>query len=152
MNLFIIKNYTLEFIMIFSFLRFKKESGRGEAGKNNADSKNNDDEIISGIPKYPPFLEGLPYATPEQLLKTQQELIDRLKLSCGISDAQYRELLEPMLKIMGIEVVTNLTGQICRDAGAGGVAAAAELAGAVCALYTAVPVIQAVLVLIKELL
>ena len=40
MNLFIIKNYTLEFIMIFSFLRFKKESGRGEAGKNNADSKN----------------------------------------------------------------------------------------------------------------
>ena len=75
-------------------------------------------------------------------------LLRQLAETADVSD----KLLEPMLKIMGIEVVTNLTGQICRDAGAGGVAAAAELAGAVCALYTAVPVIQAVLVLIKELL
>lgn len=75
-------------------------------------------------------------------------LLRQLADTAEISD----KLLEPMLKILGIEVVTNLTGQICRDAGAGGVAAAAELAGAVCALYAAIPVIQSVLILVKELL
>lgn len=75
-------------------------------------------------------------------------LLRQLAETAEISDA----LLGPMLKILGIEVLTNLTAHICRDAGEGGIAAAAELAGAVCALYTAIPVIQAVLTLIEELL
>lgn len=75
-------------------------------------------------------------------------LLRQLAETADISEA----LLAPMLKILGIEVVTNLAANLCRDAGEGGIAAATELAGAVCALYTAIPVIQAVLILIEELL
>ena len=71
-------------------------------------------------------------------------LLRQLAETAEISDA----LLAPMLKVLGIEVVTN----ICRDAGEGGVASAVELTGAICALYTSIPVIQAVLILIEELL
>ena len=75
-------------------------------------------------------------------------LLRQLAEPAEISDA----LLAPMLKVLGIEVVTNLGANICRDAGEGGVASAVELTGAICALYTSIPVIQAVLILIEELL
>ena len=75
-------------------------------------------------------------------------LLRQLAETAEISDA----LLAPMLKGLGIEVVTNLVANICRDAGEGGVASAVELTGAICALYTSIPVIQAVLILIEELL
>ena len=75
-------------------------------------------------------------------------LLRQLAETAEISDA----LLAPMLKVLGLEVVTNLVANICRDAGEGGVASAVELTGAICALYTSIPVIQAVLILIEELL
>ena len=75
-------------------------------------------------------------------------LLRQLAETAEISDA----LLAPMLKVLGIEVVTNLVANICRDAGEGCVASAVELTGAICALYTSIPVIQAVLILIEELL
>ena len=33
-----------------------------------------DDEI----PRYPPFMKGLPVVSPEKLLETQKELLDRI--------------------------------------------------------------------------
>ena len=75
-------------------------------------------------------------------------LLRSLAQQASISDA----LLTPMLKVLGIEVVTNLAAHICKDAGEGGIASTVELAGAICALYTSIPVIQAVLILIEELL
>lgn len=75
-------------------------------------------------------------------------LLRDLARQASVSDA----LLTPMLKVLGIEVVTNLAAHICQDAGEGGIASTVELAGAICALYTAIPVIQAVLILIEELL
>ena len=75
-------------------------------------------------------------------------LLRSLAQQASISDA----LLTPMLKVLGIEVVTNLAAHICKDAGEGGIASPVELAGAICALYTSIPVIQAVLILIEELL
>lgn len=55
-------------------------------------------------------------------------LLRQLAETAEISDA----LLAPMLKVLGIEVVTNLVANICRDAGEGGVASAVELTGAIC--------------------
>ena len=52
------------------------------------------------------------------------------------------------LKCVGIGVVARLGGELCRDAGQGSVAASLELLGAVCALYTAIPLFSAVLELI----
>ena len=54
-------------------------------------------------------------------------LLRQLAETAEISDA----LLAPMLKVLGIEVVTNLVANICRDAGEGGVASAVELTGAI---------------------
>ncbi len=75
-------------------------------------------------------------------------LLRQLAETADISNA----LLAPMLKVLGIEVITNLVVHICRDAGESGIASAVELAGAVCALYASIPVIQAVLILIEGLL
>ena len=58
-------------------------------------------------------------------------LLRSLAQQASISDA----LLTPMLKVLGIEVVTNLAAHICKDAGEGGIASTVELAGAICALY-----------------
>ena len=60
--------------------------------------------------------------------------------------------LGTLLKIIGVTYVAEFAANICRDAGEGGVASAVELTGAICALYTSIPVIQAVLILIEELL
>ena len=73
-------------------------------------------------------------------------------LSLLRSLAQQASISDALLKVLGIEVVTNLAAHICKDAGEGGIASTVELAGAICALYASIPVIQAVLILIEELL
>ena len=65
-------------------------------------------------------------------------LLRSLAQQASISDA----LLTPMLKVLGIEVVTNLAAQRPTMAPQ----------KPVCALYASIPVIQAVLILIEELL
>lgn len=62
------------------------------------------------------------------------------------------ELLSPLMKTVGIALVTGLAAQICRDGGAGSVAMALELCGGLSALYVALPLIRAVFTLLSELL
>lgn len=61
-------------------------------------------------------------------------------------------LLTPVLKTAGIAAVTGLTAQISRDSGSGSIAMAVEFCGTVCALYAALPLLEAVLGLLSELL
>lgn len=61
-------------------------------------------------------------------------------------------LLTPVLKTAGIAAVTGLTAQVSRDSGSGSIAMAVELCGTVCALYAALPLLEAVLGLLSELL
>lgn len=75
-------------------------------------------------------------------------LVRQLASLAGIEN----DLLRPVLKTAGIAVLIGLTAQICRDAGAGAVAMAAELCGVFCALYAALPLVQAVLGLLTELM
>ena len=72
------------------------------------------------------------------------ELAERASELSTLSPA----ILAPVLKCVGIGVVARLGGELCRDAGQGSVAASLELLGAVCALYTAIPLFSAVLELI----
>lgn len=62
------------------------------------------------------------------------------------------EVLMPMVKTVGIAILTRLTAELCRDAGEGGIAAFAEVAGGVAALCVALPLAQAVLAMISGLL
>lgn len=66
----------------------------------------------------------------------------------GISEV----LLEPVVKTVALSILTKVTGEICRSAGEGGLAAFIETAGTVIALVAALPLVGAVAQLMGELL
>ena len=74
--------------------------------------------------------------------------LDSLTASTGVSPALFR----PLYKIVGIALVVKVGGGLCRDAGESALASVLELAGTVCALLAALPLLRAVLELIGELL
>lgn len=75
-------------------------------------------------------------------------LIDTLADTAGLSPA----VLAPVVKTVGISIITRVTAEICRDAGESGIASCVETAGAVLALFVALPLLQAVLTTITGLL
>lgn len=77
-----------------------------------------------------------------------REFLDRLTDLAGLSPA----VLAPLLKTVGIAIVTRVASELCRDAGEGGIAAFAETAGAVAALCAALPLMQTVLDMLSGLL
>lgn len=58
----------------------------------------------------------------------------------------------PVWKTVGIGVVTRLGSAVCKDAGEGGVAAFLETAGAVLALFAALPLVETVFDTLEGLL
>lgn len=79
-------------------------------------------------------------------LRTLLEVLDRLAEGAGVSHA----LLLPLYKAVGIAMVVKIGGGLCRDAGEGALASVLELAGTVCALLAALPLLRAVLSLLEE--
>lgn len=73
----------------------------------------------------------------EAIRSLMEELGDRAGLSPAV--------LDPVLKTVGIAVLTRVAAEVCRDAKESGIAAFVETAGAVMALYVALPLIRAVL-------
>jgi len=49
------------------------------------------------IPRYPPFLKGLPPASASRLLRDQQELLDRIRLSSGVGEAVWARWYDPVV-------------------------------------------------------
>ena len=74
--------------------------------------------------------------------------LDSLTARTGVSPALFR----PLYKIVGIALVVKVGGGLCRDAGESALASVLELAGTICALLAALPLLRAVLELIGELL
>lgn len=60
-------------------------------------------------------------------------------------------LLTPVIKCVGIALVTELGAQICKDASQGAAAAFIELCGAICALYTALPLLHSLVAVVEGL-
>jgi len=81
-------------------------------------------------------------------LESVRALMDLLAEKAGISDA----ILSPVIKTVGIAIVTKVAAELCRDAKEGGIAAFVEIAGAVTALWVAVPLLKTVLSMITGLL
>ena len=75
-------------------------------------------------------------------------LADELGELIGLSPA----VLAPVLKTVGIAILTRIAAELCRDAGEGGIAAAAETGGAAAAVLAALPLLRAVLSTITGLL
>ena len=80
----------------------------------------------------------------EAIRSLMEELGDRAGLSPAV--------LDPVLKTVGIAVLTRVAAEVCRDAKESGIAAFVETAGAVMALYVALPLMRAVLDTVGELL
>lgn len=75
-------------------------------------------------------------------------LADSLARTAGLS----AQVWKPVWKTVGIGVVTRLAAAVCKDAGEGGVAAFLETAGAAVALFTALPLVEAVFTTLGGLL
>lgn len=81
-------------------------------------------------------------------LKSIKELMMSLSRTANLAPA----LLNPVIKTVGISIVTKLSAEICKDANGGGIASFLECAGSVLALVVCAPLIEAVLSLLAELL
>lgn len=77
-----------------------------------------------------------------------RELMDVLADRAGLSAA----VLSPVIKTVGVALLTRVTAELCRDAGEGGIASAVEIAGGACALLICLPLFEAVVQLILDLL
>lgn len=69
------------------------------------------------------------------------DFLSELADTAGLSPA----VLAPVIKVIGISIITHTAGELCRDAKEGGLASFLELAGTVTALVVTVPLAQAVL-------
>jgi len=82
-----------------------------------------------------------------RLVSEMMELVTLATELCGLSPA----ILAPVGKCVGIGFVTQLSAQVCRDAGQGSIAAAVENCGVFAAVYVALPLLRTLLVMIGEL-
>lgn len=62
------------------------------------------------------------------------------------------QLIEPVIKIVGLSVITRVSGEVCRAAGEGGIAAFVEVAGTLLALVAALPLVNAVVEMVSGML
>ena len=70
----------------------------------------------------------------------------------GVRSGTPPDLFVPLYKTVGIALVVKVGGNLCRDAGESALAAAVETAGTICALLVALPLLQAVMDLLLELM
>ena len=75
------------------------------------------------------------------------DFLDKLAQLGGLSP----QVLSPVLKTVGIGVVTRLAADFCRDAQEGALAGVVEMAGTVLALLAVLPLMNAVLELLAQL-
>ena len=87
---------------------------------------------------------GLVLGAAEDVLAMAEELQDMAGLSPAV--------VAPVIKTVGIAILTHIAVQVCKDAGEGGIAAVTETAGSALALCTALPLLRAVLDTIAALL
>lgn len=73
-------------------------------------------------------------------------LADELGELIGLSPA----VLAPVLKTVGIAILTRIAAELCRDAGEGSLAAKVELCGVVAVLTIALPLLRYLMQLLAE--
>ena len=81
-------------------------------------------------------------------IKSIKELMESLSDTAGLAPA----ILTPVIKTVGIGISTKVAAELCRDAKESGIASFLETAGAALALVVCIPLVEAVLSMIGELL
>ena len=78
------------------------------------------------------------------------EIVSFLKQLIELADLS-SAVFAPVIKCMGIAIITKLSCELCKDAGQGGIASAVEYTGAVAAVYTALPLLETTLNLLVNI-
>ena len=78
-------------------------------------------------------------------------IYDFLKEAAAALDTS-RLYLAPVLKASLIGVLSGICGSLCKDAGQGGLASVLQVLGCVCAIYTALPLLELFLHTLGDLL
>ena len=81
-------------------------------------------------------------------LRSIKELMDLLADTANISSA----VVSPVIKTVGIALITKFAAEICKDGKEGGIAFFVETAGAVLSLVVAIPLIEAVVSMVGEIM
>lgn len=68
------------------------------------------------------------------------------------TDGLSSDLLQPLVKTVGIALVTRTGAELCRDAKQGAMASVVEMAGAFCAIIVSLPLLGAVWELLRGML
>ena len=82
-----------------------------------------------------------------QLAKPVVDFFSKLRELAQLDKA----LMTPMLKTIGIGLLTQLCATVCSDAGENAVANLIELCGGILALYVALPLLEAVIDMVQSM-
>ena len=105
------------------------------------------EQKAQALPENRPFF----ICQPMQRLRLAEPVVSflsELRQLAGLEPA----LLQPLLRTVGIGLLTQLTASVCADAGESTVARLIELCGSVLGIYTALPLLEAVLSLLRTML
>ncbi len=82
------------------------------------------------------------------LLREMKSFLDELTEGTALNEA----LLSPLLKVLAVSVTARLSADLCKDAGSAALASAVELIGAAAGVLVSLPLLRAVLEMIRSLL
>ena len=105
------------------------------------------EQKAQALPENRPFF----ICQPMQRLRLAEPVVSflsELRQLAGLEPA----LLQPLLRTVGIGLLTQLTASVCADAGESTVTRLIELCGSVLGIYTALPLLEAVLSLLRTML
>ena len=83
-----------------------------------------------------------------QFLSPVLDVVKRLQGLTGLSGP----VVEPMLKVAGIGILTQLCGTVCEDAGEKTLQSAVQTGGTFLCLYASMPLLSSVLDLLEDML
>ncbi len=82
-----------------------------------------------------------------QLAEPVVDFLKKLRNISGLDEA----LMQPLLKTVGIGLLTQISANVCADAGENAIAKLIEVCGGVLALYVSIPLLEAVLQMMEVL-
>ena len=83
-----------------------------------------------------------------QVIRPILDLLRRIRDLSGIQT----EIAAPMLKVIGIGILTKLSEAVCSDAGETSIGKAVTMTGTLMAVYVSLPLLSSVLDLLEEML
>ena len=107
--------------------------------------------VRRGVPEFALLLAlGTGVCIVLMMYDALEQVLAAIERLAGIAQLDHW-VLSPVIKTVAISVLTKITGELCRCAGEGGIAAFVETAGTILALAVALPLAEGVLEMMGQL-